>query len=98
MIYIIKLAGKKRINKILIKKDEISKYSAIPPHTPDIDLSFEDFLKFLFNANPPCKKIHTTIILNILILVLDLTHVLSVLCLISFSFFNIVPKCINSGL
>ncbi len=49
----IKLAGNKRINKSLIKKDETSKYSAIPPHTPDIDLSFDDFLNFLFKGNPP---------------------------------------------
>ncbi len=49
----IKFAGKKRINKSLIKKDEISKYSAIPPHTPAIDLSFDDFVNFFFKDNPP---------------------------------------------
>lgn len=42
-----KFAGKK-INESLAIKEEIPKYSAIPPQTPDIDLSVTDFLNFLF--------------------------------------------------
>lgn len=52
MIYISKFAGK-RINISLTKKDDTPKYSAIPPQTPDIDLSVNDFLNFLFKLNPP---------------------------------------------
>jgi hypothetical protein len=35
---------------ILTAKEETPKYSAMPPQTPLIDLSFEDFLNFLFNS------------------------------------------------
>jgi len=48
----IKFAGRK-IKISLTAKDEISKYSAIPPQTPAIDLSFEDFLNFLFKVTTP---------------------------------------------
>lgn len=32
----------------LMPNDDISKYSAIPPQTPDIDRSVEDFLSFFY--------------------------------------------------
>lgn len=35
------------------KKEEIFKYSAIPPHTPKSALSTEDFINFFF-INTPC--------------------------------------------
>jgi hypothetical protein len=41
------------MNKILTMKEETPKYSAIPPHTPEIDLSAVDFLSFLFILIPP---------------------------------------------
>jgi hypothetical protein len=54
------LAGKK-MNMSLTAKDDIPKNSAIPPQTPDIDLSVEDFLNLLFNLITPSKKKHITI-------------------------------------
>lgn len=41
-------------NKILTANDEMPKNSAIPPHTPDITLSRDDFLNLLlFTLLPP---------------------------------------------
>ena len=42
----------KLFKKVLLKKD-ISKYSAIPPQTPAMDLFFEDFLNSLFKLPTP---------------------------------------------
>ena len=44
-----KLPGKK-MNRSLTPKEEIPKNSAIPPQTPCIDLSVEDFLSFFCNV------------------------------------------------
>lgn len=52
IMYISKLPGMK-INMSLTIKEDIAKNSAIPPHTPAIDLSFDDFLNFLFIAILP---------------------------------------------
>jgi hypothetical protein len=45
------LAGNK-INTNLTEKEEIPKNSAMPPQTPDIDLSDDDFLNGFLNAIP----------------------------------------------
>jgi hypothetical protein len=52
IIYISKLAGKKR-NINLTPKGEIPKNSAIPPQTPPIDLSVRDFPNLFFKSTPP---------------------------------------------
>jgi hypothetical protein len=52
IIYISILAGKK-INISLTAREDIPKYSAIPPQTPDIDLSVDDFLNLFFSQIPP---------------------------------------------
>ncbi len=41
------------MNINLTANEETPKYSAIPPHTPTIALSVEDFLSLLFNAVTP---------------------------------------------
>lgn len=41
------------MNINLTAKEDIPKYSAMPPQTPLIDLSVEDFFNFLFNSIPP---------------------------------------------
>ena len=48
----IKFAGRK-IKISLTAKEDISKYSAIPPQTPAMDLFFEDFLNFLLKLPTP---------------------------------------------
>lgn len=37
----------------LTAKEDMPKYSAIPPQTPITDLSVDDFLNFWFNQVPP---------------------------------------------
>ena len=44
------------MNMSLTAKVDIPKNSAIPPQTPDIDLSVEDFLNLLFNLITPQKR------------------------------------------
>ena len=39
----------------LTAKEEIPKYSAIPPQTPAKDLSDEDFFNLSFNRVPPIE-------------------------------------------
>ena len=52
----IKFAGKK-INISLTIKEDTPKNSAIPPQTPAIDLSTDDFLSFLFKQITPVYKV-----------------------------------------
>lgn len=52
IIYMSKLAGKK-INISLTANEDIPKNSAIPPQTPDKDLSVDDFLNLFCKLIPP---------------------------------------------
>lgn len=48
-----KLAGGKKINISLTAKEDIPKNSAIPPQTPEKDLSVDDFLNLFCKLIPP---------------------------------------------
>ncbi len=54
MIYTQKEAGQVMINMSRTTRDEMPKNSAIPPHTPNKDLSLDDFISFL-TSNPSQK-------------------------------------------
>lgn len=44
-----------KIKISLTAKEDISRYSAIPPQTPDIDLSIADFRNLLYITYPPLQ-------------------------------------------